>query len=527
MIQPDTGGLYHPNNEAEVIELVEHAIDKGLHVRVRGAAQSVKSSVFTDDFDPSKEPPGNNINIELDQLRAVNYLPGMQVTVGGGCNLGYDPFDPSETSSKNESNNLFFQLNQKGLSIKNVPNAIHQTVAGYISTGSSGGTMQHSFDESILAIRIVDGTATPKTFTKSNDLDDHFYGAVVSMGLLGIIIEVTLQCVSAFDIVGQEAITHIKDCEFDFLGPGDGNKPPLKDFLANAEFSRVLWWPFKTLQRAIVWKARTMQNSDYNSTTGVPPHFVPKPYQPLFPTWGSGSTLTSEAVAATCFQLIATWPDWFYELMGIDPEHPSLEQQLLITLGETLFPVVYPLLTDLYFPCCNATHPPRVFWDNWVGSLPMDKVEYSNNLFDLVYCEMWVPANLATQTVNILNDFYEKNGYSATGFYTVEILAAKKSNFWLSPAFGTDVIRINILFFQKSVIKANDYFSQFWKLLFEKGINFRPHWGKKLPLPDSTTGTSYLKNQYPKWDNFMDLREQMDPNKIFLNNYWKAQLGIE
>jgi hypothetical protein len=528
MIQPDSGGIYHPNDEQDVIDLVKQAREAKLQMRVRGAAQSVHDAVFTDEFDPAHWSPGKNINIELDQLRAVNYLPSMQVTVGGGCNLGYDPFDPSETSSKNESSNLFYQLSQKGLAIKNVPDAIHQTIAGYISTGSSGGTMQHSFEESILAVRLVDGMGNVQTFTKSEDhLDSPFYGVVVSMGLLGIITQVTLQCVSAFDIIGQETITNVDDCEFDFFDKGNINKPSLEDFFTNTEFSRVLWWPFETLNRSIVWKAATMKASDYNSTTGIPPHFVAKPYQPLFPKWGSDTTLPSRAIAATCFNLIATWPYCFYEIAGIDPTNPGPDKKAIIKFVDLVSPFLYPLITNLYFPCGNNNRPPQVFWDNWVGSLPMDKVEFSDNLFDLIYSEMWIPANSAPQAISIINDFYIKNGYSATGFFTVEIFSAKRSNFWLSPAFGTDVIRINIMFFRASVIDANDYFNQFWKLLFENNIPFRPHWGKNLPLPDSSTGTKYLRDQYPRWDDFMNLRKKMDPDNIFLNNYWKTHLGIQ
>jgi len=156
----------------------------------------------------------------------------------------------------------------------------------------------------------------------------------------------------------------------------------------------------------------------------------------------------------------------------------------------------------------------------------MDKVEFSNNLFDLVYTEIWVPANMAATMVNTMQDFYQQNGYSATGFYTVEILAAKQSNFWLSPAYGGDAVRFNIMFFRRSAEPAQIYFSQFWALLKEKNINFRLHWGKNLPPPDSTTGPAYLESQYPKWNDFKTLRQQMDPNNIFLNTYWKIQLDI-
>jgi len=520
MIQSDANGLYHPANEVDIIELVSHAVENKLQVRVRGAAQSVKAAVVADG--------SGNITMELDQLRAVSINKAtMQVTVGGGCNLAFDPFDPSAVSAQSDSNNLFFQLNQAGLAIPNVSNAIHQTVAGFISTGSSGGTMQHSFDECILAVRMIDGTGTIQTFTKSDNLDDDFYGVVVSMGLLGIITQVTLQCIPAFNIYGMQVVTPENDTEFDFFGPGSAGKPSLQTYITNTEFSRILWWPFKSLQRTIAWKAKTMQPGDYTATTGTPEDFKPQPYQPLFPKI-LGSRLLSETIASTGFQLIATWPDWFYALVGNSDREMTPAETQLFNFTVDLFPYIYPVLTNMYFPCNTPDkNPPNIFWDNWLDSLPMDKFEYSNNLFNLTYSEMWIPAGKAQDAVNILQQHYIDTGYTGTGFYTVEILAAKKSNFWLSPAYNTDVVRINILFFKNSAEKAMDYYGQFWQLLQQNNISFRPHWGKKLPLPNSSTGPAYLQSQYPKWSNFMALRKKMDPQNVFLNTYWKEQLGIE
>lgn len=137
MIQADAMGLYHPENEDQVVELIQHALQNNLQVRVRGAAQSVPGAIFTDGYDPANGSPGENLNILLDKMRAVSFDDAsMQVSVGAGCNLGFDPFDPSETSST--ANSLYGQLNAKGWAIPNVSDAIHQTVAGFISTGSSG-----------------------------------------------------------------------------------------------------------------------------------------------------------------------------------------------------------------------------------------------------------------------------------------------------------------------------------------------------------------------------------------------------
>ncbi|MEO8853882.1 MAG: D-arabinono-1,4-lactone oxidase [Ginsengibacter sp.] len=520
MIQPAANGLYHPANETDIVDLVEYAIQNKLQVRVRGAAQSVAESVYADGYDAASGTFGKNINIELDQMRDVTFGDGNnQVTVGGGCNLGTDPFDPAGVSQLSDDKNLFFQLNEKGLSIPNVSGAIHQTIAGFISTGSSGGTMQHSFEDCILSIRIIDGTGKINIFNRSDNPADPFYAIPVSMGLLGIITQVTLQCVPTFNIIGQQSTTLVADCAYDFFGPGSNDKPSLETYIRETEFSRILWWPIQSLKRAISWKAKTMEPGDYTAGTGSPDSFKPKPYQPMFPAL-LGSTLPSEGVAVTGFQLIATWPDWLYTLLGNSSAETSFKEKLIELGIEKAFPYFYPLLTDFYFPVNTSTDPPQVFWDNWLNSLPMDKVEYSSNLFNLAYSEMWVPADKAMQLVNVLEADYNQKGYSATGFYTVEILGAKKSDCWLSPAYGSDAVRINILYFQKSTVIPADFFQQFWDLLSTNNIPFRPHWGKALPA------TIDLNANYPKWSDWKALRDQMDPHQVFLTAYWNGRLGL-
>ncbi len=522
MIDPDAQGLYHPRTEQDVIDLVKHAAGNNLQVRVRGAAQSVPGAVFTSGGAPGKA--GSGIDMELDQIRSVDFDDAnMQATVGGGCNLGVDPFDPSHTSQKSDSNNLFYQLNKKGWGIHNVPDAIHQTVAGFISTGSSGGTMQHSFHDAIVSIRMVDGTGTARTFSRSADGNDPFFGAGVSMGLLGIITSVTLQCVPSFNIIGSQATTHVNDCEYDFFGAGSPGKPSLQQHLSTTEYFRALWWPFNSLQRVISWKAHTMQAGDYNKITGTPADFHPKPYQPVFPKV-FGSTLPAEAVAGTGYSLIASWPDWFYELLGVSPAEATAKEKLLVKGIDTIAPYLYPLMIDLYFPLDNQTRPPQKFWDNWLGSLPMDRIEFSNNLMDLAYAEFWFPIENAQKVVDTLQSDYNKKGYEATGFYTTEVLSAKGNDFWLSPGYKQDSLRLNFMYFARGAGDPWKFYNQFWDLFRGDDFDMRMHWGKYLP-PD-TTASSYWQGRYPKWNDFLTLRKQMDPGGVFLTDYWKTQLGL-
>ncbi len=97
----------------------------------------------------------------------------------------------------------------------------------------------------------------------------------------------------------------------------------------------------------------------------------------------------------------------------------------------------------------------------------------------------------------------------------------------MSPAYRCDSIRVNIKLFRNSAREPRNFFAQFWDLFAENNLPFRLHWSFDLPDPASRAGVNYLKNQYPKWNDFMQLRKEMDPNDLFLTDYWKSQLGIE
>jgi FAD/FMN-containing dehydrogenase len=63
------------------------------------------------------------------------------------------------------------------------------------------------------------------------------------------------------------------------------------------------------------------------------------------------------------------------------------------------------------------------------------------------------------------------------------------------------------------------YFGEVEKILVKYGG--RPHWGKLHNL-----NASDFKKSYPRWDNFLDVRAQLDPNGLFLNDYLKRLFGL-
>ena len=172
MRHPD--GFYHPKSEDEVSDLIRFAIANGLKVRVRGAAHSsAKAAIYTGDF---SSPPAvdNDLNLILDQMNAVEFDDTKkQAVVQAGCHFGYDPLDPTGVSTLESS--LVYQLQQRGWALPITGGIIRQTMGGFLSTGSSGGSLRYSLLDAIVTFRVIDGTGNVHEFQRSDDLDDPFY----------------------------------------------------------------------------------------------------------------------------------------------------------------------------------------------------------------------------------------------------------------------------------------------------------------------------------------------------------------
>ena len=507
----DQHGFYHPSGEGDVRDLIIYAKENGKKIRVRGSAHSVKAAIFTS---PNLQNNDSGIDIMLDKMREVKIdKDKMTVKVQAGCHLGRDPYDPSGTS--NLINSLFYQLDAEGLAVPDMGGIIHQTVGGFISTGSAGGSIMHAFSDQIAEIKIVDGTGILHTLNK--DSGDLFYAAGVSLGLLGIITEVTFKLVKKFDIIGEETTTTVDGCKIDLFGNGNGTKKSLKDFLIEKEYTRLMWWPQNGLERMVVWEATTMKESDYNKHTGTINDFHPKPYLEFQLMWGT--EYPQEAAGGLFYSVVGNWKT-IENLKSI----PFFVKILLKIIGWFYPKHIMPEILKQFVPLDPEKNPKgaQKFWDVWYRGLPMDN-RVNDILVPVEFTEIWIPIENAAQVMKKMRDYYTTAGYKATGSFSCEIYAAKKSDFWLSPSYNRDVIRVDIFWFKYNEgDPAKVYYPQFWDLLMnDKDISCRFHWGKYMPVnPD------YLKQQYPKLNDFLSIREKLDPDKIFVTDYWQKRLGI-
>ena len=124
--------------------------------------------------------------------------------------------------------------------------------------------------------------------------------------------------------------------------------------------------------------------------------------------------------------------------------------------------------------------------------------------------EYQIPVELGLQCLEEVLATLRK--HQVAMFFPIEFRYVKGDNIWLSPFYQRDSVSISIHQFYKQ-----DYHAIFDLVepILQK-YQGRPHWGKL----HSMTAAS-LRDLYPKLDDFMALRQQLDPQQKWLNPYLK------
>jgi hypothetical protein len=100
--------------------------------------------------------------------------------------------------------------------------------------------------------------------------------------------------------------------------------------------------------------------------------------------------------------------------------------------------------------------------------------------------------------------------------FLTEIRFVRGDDAWMSPAQGADTCQIGA--YIGNVPDADRYFAAFWREL--RPLGARPHWGKEMDHR-----ADELRRVYPHMDRFLALREEMDPARIFSNDFQARALG--
>jgi hypothetical protein len=572
---PAGDGFHHPSSEAELVELVRHANREGRQLRVRGAAHSVSHAIYTDPrgegpgrVTVQEPPPGPNLNVMLDLYRGwrVRDEGRRLVEADAGIHLGADPGDPVGTASLESS--LLWQLaTEKGWSLEETGGITHQTVSGFTATGSAGGSHRYAATDNLWGFRIVDGRGEVHEVTREDPDPDLFFAMCPNLGLLGIVSKLIIQCTPAFEIEGEEAITTVASCPADLFGDGTPGRPSLEGLLRESEYARMIWWPQRGADRLVTWRARRIPSE---------PGFKPKPYTQL-----GDHAEAEQYLFSTLFTIVGNLDDLSQAKAELEDDFEQLKRALAV-LGEKDLGIVGKVLGEVmaalveggvdlaitvlepvaglikrqlpdFLPKLIATFneldadkkgaekgQPQKFRDfGWRG-LPMDN-QASDVLLPTEFTEAWIPLARTGEAMRLLRDYFGEPPDAAaalkrTGTFAWEFYVTGPERFWLNAAHseGEDewregAFRIDPYWFAENAEDpVETFFADLWTLLRDAGIPFRLHWGKfqpRCPVGDREW-VDFFRDQYPRWDDFLRLRAERDPNNIFLTDYWRERFGL-
>lgn len=167
-------------SDDEVVNAVRAAVHAGQGIRAAGSGHS---------FTPIVQTDHTLLNVTgLSGVTAADSTTGRATIRSGTCLA-----------------DVGAPLWEQGLSLANQGDVDAQTISGAIATGTKGsGPRFGSLSSTLRAVRLVNGMGEIVTIT--DDQPDLLHAAQVSVGMLGVFLDLSLQCVPAYKLREQNAV---------------------------------------------------------------------------------------------------------------------------------------------------------------------------------------------------------------------------------------------------------------------------------------------------------------------------------
>ncbi|KAH8698834.1 putative sugar 1,4-lactone oxidase [Talaromyces proteolyticus] len=179
------------------------------------------------------------------------------------------------------------ELDKHGLALPNLGSIDSQSIAGVVATGTHGSSSRHGLlSECIrgLSVTLANGQTVRCSATNNPSL---FRAALVSLGALGIVTEITLQTTPAFRIAWQQSLHPLAEVLDQWY----------KDLWTSHEFVRAWWLPYT--DRAILWRA---------DKTDLP---LSPPPQTFYGAWLGYHVYHNLLALCNWFPRALPWVEWF------------------------------------------------------------------------------------------------------------------------------------------------------------------------------------------------------------------------
>jgi FAD-linked oxidoreductase len=417
-----------PRSTEEIGQAIAAAAKDGLTVRALGSGHS---------FTPAAATSGVALDLSVWAGITGADLDSGLVTVRSGTTI----------------RELNAALAALGLAMANLGDIDAQTVSGAISTGTHGtGAGLGGIATQVAGLELVlaDGSVVSCSAEENPDL---FGAARVSVGALGVLSAVTLQCVPAFTLAADERPMPLSEV----LGR-------FGEFAAGNDHFEFYWFPYGK-------NALVKRNNRISAAPGdARPTAGPMPKWRRFLEY---EVMENAAFGALC------------------------------RTGRAVPATIKPL--------------------NRLAAATLSKRSYSapsHEVFVTPRRVRFVESEYAVPRESLLDVLAElRAGVTRLAdpvMFPVEVRVAAADDIWLSTAYGRDSAYVAI--HQYVGLPYEDYFRLFESIATSAGG--RPHWGKL-----HTRDAAYLSSVYPRFADFVAVRDALDPARRFANPYLTQVFG--
>ncbi|WP_298037166.1 D-arabinono-1,4-lactone oxidase [uncultured Microbacterium sp.] len=412
-----------PRTPEGVQRAVQAAATRGLPVKAIGAGHS---------FTGIAVAPG--VLLELDDLQGLVSVDRerSRITVLAGTRL----------------HRLPRILAAHGLAMENLGDIDRQSIAGAISTGTHGtGAQFGGLATQVVGITLITASGD---FLRIDEQENSELLPAVALGLgaLGIIVEVTLQCVPAF-------VLHAVDEPI----PLHEVLSTLDERVAASDHFEFYWFPHTDI-------ALTKRQTRLPESTRREP-------LPRLGRWIDETVLSNTVYRAVC------------------------------AAGR-----VVPAITPPFNRLAVRLTGDREYTDRSHAVFTQSRTVRFREMEYALPAENVVPAFRAIQTL------IARRGWRIE--FPLEVRFAASDDRWMSTAYGRASGYIAVHRYWR--VDPTEYFGEIERICLEYGG--RPHWGKL-----HTLDASQLRERYPRFGDFLALRDQLDPQRRFANTHLERVLG--
>lgn len=128
--------------------------------------------------------------------------------------------------------------------------------------------------------------------------------------------------------------------------------------------------------------------------------------------------------------------------------------------------------------------------------------------------EYAIPLEAVPDAVREVRRLIERRGWRIS--FPIEVRAAASDDVWLSTAYGRETGYVAVhRYFRED---PREYFGAVEAIML--GLGGRPHWGKEHSLDAEA-----LRVVHPRFDDFLRVRDELDPERRFANPHLERVLG--